>query len=298
MHRIENALERIENELGFVQSKLAGKGISGRLNRLERDVKAVLRNAYLDLPSDLQPQALLASRFSLGSQNEEDGITWSLLEAGAEATRRFVDIGCGDNGGNCGFLAAELGWSGLMLDGDAPKVARARLRFGSVRVSCRAAFITRENVDALLRDSGMSGEIDVLSIDIDGNDYWIWDAITEVDARLIIVEYNSLFGDERSVVVPYDPEFDRRADRLERKGGTMYYGASLAALDSLAARRGYRLVAVEPRGLNAFFVRNDVCPGVLAVPVSDAYRRLNKHADRGHDVWAHIAEHDLPLDEV
>jgi hypothetical protein len=134
--------------------------------------------------------------------------------------------------------------------------------------------VTRETVNQLLETHGFTGELDLLSIDIDGNDYWVWEALTVCSPRLVVIEYNSLFGPDRAVVVPYDPRFDRHDYNL----GGMYYGASLAALGHLAARKGYRLVTTEPTGVNAYFIRNDVAPFIPACDVARAFRFLEKYA--------------------
>ena len=140
-----------------------------------------------------------------------------------------------------------------MVDGDANKVARLRATTSLTRVQTLVAMVTAENINDILRDAGLEGELDPLSIDIDGNDLWIWEAIDVADPRLVVIEYNSTFGPERSVTIHYDPAYTR-------SGFGAYYGASLRALVHSGRRRGYRLVAVEPRGVNAFFARAHIAP--------------------------------------
>jgi hypothetical protein len=117
----------------------------------------------------------------------------------------------------------------------------------------------------LLSDHGISGDIGILSVDIDGNDYWVWEAIEVVNPRIVIVEYNARFGAQRAVTVPYDPNFVRSSEL----GAMTYYGASLAALEKLGKRKGYRLVGCNSAGNNAFFVRTD-CLGGDVKPVTAA----------------------------
>jgi hypothetical protein len=124
--------------------------------------------------------------------------------------------------------------------------------------------VTRENINDLVSSHGFAGEIDLLSIDIDGIDYWVWEQLTSCRPRVVIVEYNPFLGADRSVTIPYDPEFDRHRFDVPRFA---YYGASLRALVKLGARKGYRLVLVEPRGVNAFFVREDLAAAVPALDV-------------------------------
>ena len=115
------------------------------------------------------------------------------------------------------------------------------------------AFITRENINALIAENGVSGEIGILSVDIDGNDYWVWESITVVNPSIIIVEYNHRFGKEKAMTIPYDEQFVREKAHFS----TIYYGASLKALCLLAGKKGYAFVGCNSAGNNAFFVRKD-----------------------------------------
>ena len=125
---------------------------------------------------------------------------------------------------------------------------------------CVASWITAENVNELLESLGQAGSIDLLCIDLDGVDYWIWKALDVVTPRVVVVEYQCVWGPERSVTVPYDPQFKAV---FEGKYG-VYNSASLAAFVKLGALKGYRLVGCQRYGYNAFFVRNGV--GVDAFP--------------------------------
>ncbi len=120
---------------------------------------------------------------------------------------------------------------------------------------------------------GFTGDVDLLSLDVDGNDYWVWQALTACSGRVVVLEYNSMFGPDRAVTIPYDPKFNRRDHRF------CYFGASLAALTKLSASKGYRLVAVEPTGVNAFFLRDDIAPAIPAVDPAAAYRISEKYND-------------------
>jgi hypothetical protein len=285
-------------KLAELDAKLGSKGLAGQVSQVEQDVRAVLRR--LALPTDPlpYPNRLIAQRFRGMSQNEEDGITLALMQEIGPGSRRFVEVGCGDNGGNSGFLALECGWSGLMIDGDASRVAVARAIYGAGPVSVVQAWIAREKINELIQMHGLDGEIDLLSIDVDGNDYWIWDAIHVCRPRVVIVEYNSLFGPDLAVTIPY------REDFYTKKYGKGYHGASLQALTGLAARKGYRLVTVEPRGVNAFFLRNDVAPHVPACDARASFRSLDKISYRNMlhklelDPVAYFSKRGLPLVDV
>jgi hypothetical protein len=290
---IKTQLTQLNRRLDRIETQLQGvHKVWLRTRHLEPAVQAVLRERYFDSDSLPFPERLIAQRFRLASQNQEDGITAALLREGGIVTRRFVEIGSGLSGGNSAFLAREWGWTGLMVDGHAA-MEQVRRRFPGV--TAVSAWVTRDNINELITANGLAGDVDVFSLDLDGVDYWIWEAMTACSPRIAILEYNSMFGPDRAVTVPYRETFDRHAHH------TMYYGASLTALTRLAARKGYRLVAVEPTGINAFFLRHDVAPHVPACDPRQAYRVLERHdlllAD-GQDVFRYAAESGAGLVEI
>jgi len=274
--------------------------ISARLDKLERvvtDLKqnidlipALVRRLYLDGVELPAPYDLLAERFGYLSQNEEDGLLLALFKRIGTTDRRFVEIGCGMNGGNSGFLAQECGWSGLMVDAKSESIEKVTVRFKGHPVRTAKQRVTTEGVNVLLEKFGLTGEIDLLSIDIDGMDYWVWDAVSACSPRVVAIEYNWLFGPERTVTIPYSSEFD-----LGAIGNRGYRGASLAALAHLGKTKGYRLVATER--VNAFFLRNDLGPQIREIEPARGYRApLN--ITRGKDVFQKIAKAGLPLVDV
>ena len=271
------------------------RGIGRQLRRHEQNIQAVLRRLVLDKPQSLTDY-LLTGRFGILSQDEEDGITFALFELAGVGDRRFIDLGSGTNGGNCGFLARDCGWSGMMVDASDRRVGKLKKRFESPSVVAVQCWITKENVNGLVAQRGFTGEIDLLSIDLDGNDYWVWDSLDAVTPRVVIVEFNAAFGVNRAVVVPYDPMFDRHR---YRERCPYYHGSSLTALRRLAARKGYRLVVVEPNNINAYFVRNDVAPELPEYSVTDGGRtntRAPGQSSHGQaSVYRTLEEEDLPL---
>ena len=263
--RLDHRLGDLLREQHSMRDRLGGptRGIEGVLRRVERNVHAVIRDRYLDHDSLPFPHNILSQRFHLWSQNEEDGITLALFKKVGAPHRSFVDIGAGVNGGNSGLLADVCGWTGVMVEASAERVSRLAVRFGRFGVKTVCEWVTRENVNGLLDRQGVTGDVDLLSIDIDGNDYWVWQAITVCAPRVVIVEFNPFFGRTRSVVVRYDPRFDRAHYRTVCR---TFFGASLGALARLAATLGYRLILAEPRGGNAYFLRNDVDPSIPGAP--------------------------------
>lgn len=195
--------------------------------------------------------------FSAFSQNGEDGILLFIFALVGHGGRRAVEI-CAGDGIECNSanLMINHGWTGLLLDGSAENIQRGNRFYQRCQTTfCYPprlvqAWVTAENVNDLIRDNGVEGEIDLLSIDIDGVDYWLWKAIDVINPRVVILEYNSLVGMGRSITIPYDPQFQQ-----SQPG---HVSASLPAFVKLGQEKGYRLVGVQRYGFNAIFLRNDV----------------------------------------
>lgn len=200
---------------------------------------------------------------SVYSQSDEDGILLAIFSAIGFTDRRLVDLGCGTPlGSNTANLLCNWGFTGLLADGDEASTKESLRFYQSSRDTClyppllKKAWITRESVNGLIGDAGITGVIDLLSIDLDGIDWWIWDAIEVVRPRVLVVEVQDIWGPEESVTVPYRPDF-------VREDGYNYCGASLAAWVKLGRRKGYRLVAGSRYGQNAFFVQNGLADSAL-----------------------------------
>lgn len=209
------------------------------------------------------------------SQNGEDGLLLHLFDQIGVELGRFVEFGIG-HGDECNTanLSLHFGWQGRLFDCEAEKVAAARAfyrrrlgpRADGIRIE--AATIDRDNVNTVLRPPDGDPVVDLLSIDIDGNDYWVWEALDVLAPRAVVVEYNAVFGPERACTTHYDPRFNRWA----KHPSGLYFGASLAALEKLGRSKGYRLVGCDSHGVNAFFVRQDLAPEVLpAQTPAEAY---------------------------
>jgi hypothetical protein len=140
------------------------------------------------------------------------------------------------------------------------------------------AFITKENINSLITANIGEGDIGLLAIDIDGNDYWVWNAINVISPRIVICEYNSVFGDEHSFTIPYREDFARTKAHYSN----LYWGASLPALCHLAEKKGYYCVGSTSAGNNAFFVRKDVLGNLTKCHPKEAYveSRIRESRDR------------------
>ncbi|HET6271521.1 MAG TPA: hypothetical protein VFG32_00935 [Bacteroidota bacterium] len=218
------------------------------------------------------PPSLHDYEFKVYSQWGEDGIIQYLINSIEISNKVFVEFGVQDyREANTRFLLQCNNWSGLVMDSSPEFIQRIRSEPLYFRHNLRAicAFIDRDNINQLLKDNGITGDIGLLSIDIDGMDYWIWEAISSIHPRIVVCEYDSLMGSQRAVVTPYDGSFDR----LKAHYSFLYGGASIAAIDMLARRKGYSLVGSNSNGVNAFFVRNDLVGTMNVLTPQQAYVR-------------------------
>ena len=198
------------------------------------------------------PQRLLKFGWKAHSQNEEDGMLAEIFRRIGTQQKRFIEFGVG-NGTECNTLALLLqGWRGAWMDGSAQSVAAARgLHHGMAdKLEIVECVVTAENVDRKLSSLGLSDELDLLSIDTDFNDYWLWNAIVSARPRVVVIEYNATYPPPISITVAYEPT--RTWDT------SSYFGASLSALAKLGREKGYSLVGCCLSGINAFFVRDDL----------------------------------------
>jgi hypothetical protein len=253
--------------------------LSTELNRLRVQLGAAEAARVRALPPDRVGDA----EFQVFSQFGEDGILQFLVghvDIPVES-EVFVEFGVESYAeANTRFLLLHDNWRGLIMDGG--DSMHGFLEAGGLKwrhhIDARTAFIDRDNINPLIGDAGIAGDIGLLSVDIDGNDYWVLEAIDVVSPRILALEYNATFGPEAAVTVPYDPAFVRG----EKHWTWLYWGASLAALTRLADEKGYALVAGNRAGNNAFFVRRDVLGDIPELAVADAWRpaRFRESRDR------------------
>ena len=266
------------NLLGKLGDHLGLKRLSSQLE----DAKILAGRLLADqLRSAVPEHGLESVEFKVFSQFGEDGILQYLINrcAVTEDLRTFVEFGVGDyEESNTRFLLMNNNWRGLVIDGSDSNTAHIRRQSWYWRHDLTAvqAFVDAENIDALISGNGFTGAIGILSIDIDGNDYWVWQAIKSVRPVIVVAEYNSLFGATHAVTIPYDKSFVRSRAHYSN----LYWGASLAALDCLARSKGYVCVGSNSAGNNVFFVRQDFAGMLRAVSPAQAYVRARFRESR------------------
>ncbi|MDR3362808.1 MAG: hypothetical protein LBO64_08230 [Desulfovibrio sp.] len=227
-------------------------------------MQAVLVSQYHLMKHSLPPTALPKLSqvgFKVYSQFEEDGLLLFIFSLIGAESRRVLEV-CAGNGREC--MAANLiinhGWEGLLFDGNEAAVAEAVNFFaGHPRTwlhppQCIHAWITRDNINELVTGHGFSGEIDLLSLDMDGNDYWILKALNGVSPRVIICETQNAVPAGIAVTQPYAEDFRLTAEQM----ADGFLSASLAAMQKLCAEKGYRLIGGHGYGFNAIFMRDGV----------------------------------------
>ena len=229
---------------------------------VERGTQLLLRMKYREMFDSTRTLLSFDEiEFRNQSQNGEDGILWYIFSLIGTVNKRCVEICAGDGiQNNTANLLINHGWTGLLLDGIEENVKRGKEFYNSHPDTFAYppkfvhAWITAENINDLIASNGFSGEIDLLSLDIDGVDYWIWKAIEAINPRVVVMEIQAVWGCEASVTVPYRPDF--KAEFINGFG--IYCGASLPAFVKLGKEKGYRLVGCQRYAFNAFFIRDDV----------------------------------------
>jgi hypothetical protein len=236
-------------------------------------LKVMLGSLHARLPENTignASQPLHAHEFKVFSQWGDDGIIQYLINNIDITDKSFVEFGV-QNYTECNtrFLLINNNWRGLIMDGSERHMKSVQQDdiYWKHNIKAVPAFITKENINQLLTEQGFIGEIGLLHIDIDGNDYWVWQAVNVVNPVIVIVEYNSLLGKDNAWTVPYKADFVR----TNAHHSNLYYGVSIKALCILAEEKGYAFVGCNSNGNNAYFVRKDKIGNLKALTVEEGY---------------------------
>jgi hypothetical protein len=208
--------------------------------------------------------------FKVFSQFGEDGIIQYLINNIPIKNKIFIEFGVENyKESNTRFLLINNNWKGLLIDSDEKSINYIKNDdiYWKHDIKAVCELITKENINSIFSSNGFEGDIGLLSIDIDGNDYWIWEAIEVVNPRIVICEYNSVFGCKDAVTIPYEPNFNITKAHFSN----LYFGASLLALCYLANKKGYIFIGCNNAGNNAFFVRKDFASTFKKINIKDGY---------------------------
>jgi hypothetical protein len=246
------------NVLGKIyQSVKTSLTLSSKINAYF-DVLAINQGVLLSsiISGKKDYRSLAELEFKVFSQFGDDGIIQYLTQNIQCEYRTFIEFGVGDYfESNTRFLLQKDNWSGFVMDGSTANIQQLKKApfYWKHDLDAQAEFITKENISELLNPYfSRWGGVDLLHIDLDGNDYWIWEAI-KIKPNILILEYNSLFGFDRAITVPYNPSFNRTSAHFSN----LYWGASLKALYGLSQERGYTFIGCNSHGNNAYFLRKD-----------------------------------------
>ncbi len=226
------------------------------LKRIQEKQLFLSAKNFINTIQDKKIQLLEEVEFQVFSQFGEDGIIQWLIHNVDIESKTFVEFGVEDyTEANTRFLLMNNNWSGLVMDGSESNMNRLKNWecLWKYDLAVVAAFITKDNINQLIGEAGFKGDIGILSVDLDGNDWWILNAIECVSPRILICEYNNIFGADKMVTVPYDAEFFR----TEKHYSNLYWGCSIAAFCGWAEKKGYYYMGSNSAGNNAFFVRKD-----------------------------------------
>lgn len=278
---------QIRTESMIQQQLSALNQVNALLGRVSSSVHQTFVAELLSLPKFDDVRRLERHGFSAGSQNEEDGILVEIFRRIGSPNKTFFEFGVGSGLQNCTIYFLLAGWSGGWVEVNRGKLDFIRKKFAFyisanfLRTTDRP--VTPENVDYIAEELGVSTNLDLLSIDIDGNDYFVFQSMT-IKPRVLVIEYNGLFPPPHRITQAYDPNYVYAADS--------YTGCSLQSLVDLANDKGYRLVGTNLSGLNAFFVREDLYSTEL---FSDADAAMLYNPPRHQLAWGGAFSSGPPL---
>lgn len=206
---------------------------------------------------------LCDAEYQVFSQWGEDGIIDWLISRLPGINHSFVEFGVQNyRESNTRFLLMSRNWRGLVIDGSEKNIAdiRAQNIYWRHEISAKCAFIDRDNINELIAEAKFGDEVGLLSIDIDGNDYWVWKSIDTISPVIVVCEYNAVLGDLLPLTIPYTADFFR----TRYHHSNLYFGSSIRALVQLGESKGYVFVGTTSTGCNAFFVRRDHASRITA----------------------------------
>jgi len=263
-------LKKISQVINFARTMDSRLALMSTLDDRLQKIQQSLGRIESSQLAMLNPRDFSKYEFQVYSQWGEDGLIQYLIHKVEIDRLIFVEFGVQKyTESNTRFLLINNNWSGLVIDGTEQNIQFIKNDpiYWRHNLKAEHAFIDKDNINALIKRSGITGDIGLLSVDIDGNDYWIWEAINVINPRIVICEYNSLWGNKLAVTVPYTPTFTR----TEAHSSNLYYGASIVALNDLANAKGYSLVGSNTAGNNVFFVRNDLLGNINVVTPETAW---------------------------
>jgi hypothetical protein len=213
--------------------------------------------------------------FGCYSQSNEDGILIYIFSKLGFTCPTLIDIGSArPYGSNATNLIVNWGWEAILIEGNKNKCRLSERFFKSHRYTksyppkILNLEVSASNINRILEENNCPPEVSLLSIDIDGVDYWIWESLDFVKPKVVLIEFNRILGPDKAITVPYSDDF------YENQNSYHFQGASLRAFEKLAKSKGYDLIGCNRRGYNAFFIRTDLNQGVFPIAtVNDCFSK-------------------------
>lgn len=289
-----NSNKRITKKLNSVINELNSLHTKGNLAKMLQ--ASILSQFNISNTANILNNIQLAE-FKVFSQWKDDGIIQFLVDYLTPDNKTFIEFGVENyTESNTRFLLMNNNWTGLILDGTEGNIKDVQQQeiYWQYNLTAATAFITAENINDLIEQHGFSGETGLLHIDIDGNDYWVWKAISVISPIIVIVEYNSVFGEKNSWTIPYKPDFNR----TDAHYSNLYFGSSLLSLYDLAKEKGYTFIGSNSNGNNAYFIRNDKMQGLKPTTVKEGYVRSQFRESRDRNGNLNYLSGEYRLKEI
>jgi hypothetical protein len=249
-------LEKLKESLKLLRTITT---VNAKLDRVEKELgelKLLVGSVHASV-KDTGNADINSYEFKVFSQFGDDGIIQYLISKVPIVNKTFIEFGVEDFfESNSRFLMMKDNWEGFVIDGGPENINRLKSSdfYWKYNLGAECSFITKENINSLLEKSGFDHDLGILSIDLDGIDYWIWKEINKYSPRILILEYNSVFGPDNHWSIPYSADFQR----LKAHYSGIYSGVSLASMYELSETKGYDFVGSNLAGNNAYFVRKDI----------------------------------------
>jgi hypothetical protein len=237
------------------------------------------------------------TEFKVFSQFEDDGIIQYLINNIDVSEKKFIEFGVENyTESNTRFLLINNNWKGLVIDinkADIDYIKNDEIYWMHDLTAIHAQ-VDKDNINQIISVNRFAGKVGILSIDIDGNDYWIWECINVVEPDIVIVEYNSILGCDRAVTIPYDPTFNRSKAHYSN----LYWGCSLKALYLLAKRKGYVFVGSNSAGNNAYFVKKEKIGNIKTISLTSGFVKSQFRQSRNTEGRLSYVSHEDCLEII
>ena len=222
---------------------------------IEKELILKAKNLSIKNQQKKKIRNLSEIEFQVFSQWGEDGIIDWIINKFPNIPKSFLEIGTQDyKESNTRFLLINKNWDGFLIEGDDNEVKKIKSQriYWKHKLTIKSEFVTKENINSVVKKLNVPKKIGLLSLDIDGVDYWVLKKLSVLEPSIIICEYNSLYGLNKPITVPYKKDFDRSKEHYSN----LYYGASIQAFIELMKSKQYFLLGTNSAGNNAFFMKN------------------------------------------